>query len=108
MCSQAVIYLDSHVTDTKHTALARLMKRLGSSWFARVLSKPAPMTQDDPYLLLLLADQAFDAGREEQAIYLVETVYEVFDRQKNITHLRHMTRKSRIAPGNTAIGLSTI
>lgn len=79
---QVVMDLNSHGMETKHASLTRLMKRLGSGRFARAFFKAPPMKKSDPYLLLLLADQELDEGREEQARYLVEAAYEVFDRQK--------------------------
>jgi hypothetical protein len=79
---QVVMYLNSHGVETKHASLTRLMKRLGSGRFARAFFKTPATKKNDPYLLLLLADQELDEGREEQARYLVEAAYEAFDQQK--------------------------
>jgi hypothetical protein len=107
MHSEAVIYLNSQIAEDKHTLLTRLLKRLSSNRFARMF-KPAPTTDDDPYLLVLLAEQAFAAGREKQALFLVDTAYEVFDRQKNIMHLRCFSHRPRTVPRSTGISLSTV
>jgi hypothetical protein len=80
--SPAVIYLNSHRVKAKHASLTRLIKRLGSGWFAKAFFKAPPIKKNDPYLLLLLAEQELDEGREEQAKYLVEAAYEAFDQRK--------------------------
>jgi hypothetical protein len=105
--SHEVIYLNGRVTENDHNVLTRLWKRLGAIRFAQALFKSGPFLDVDPYLLVLLADQAFNAGREEQAIFLVDTAYEVYDRQRNTTRLRHISHTPRIVPRNTAISLST-
>jgi hypothetical protein len=57
------------------------MQRLGSGQVAQGFLRGPPIGKSDPYLLLLLADQELDAGREEQAGYLVEAAYEAYDEQ---------------------------
>lgn len=108
MRSQAVVYLNGKAPVTKHATLTGLLKRLGSGRLAQVLFKPNPVTEEDPYLLVLLASQAFDEGREEQATCLIDAAYEAFDQRANVTRLRHVSRESGIVPRNTAISLSTV
>jgi hypothetical protein len=84
MRHQAVIPLREPVAETKYTVLTGLMKRFGSGRFARALLKPPQTTENDPYLLILLADQELVGGREEQARYLVEAAYEAFDQKSNV------------------------
>jgi hypothetical protein len=79
---QVVMHLNKDGVKTKHASLTRLVKRLGSARFAQVFFKAPPTKKNDPYLLLLLAEQELDEGREEQARYLIEAAYEAFDRQK--------------------------
>ena len=90
MCSQAVVRLSHTVWETKYTILTGLMKRLGSGRFARGLFRKPPNTDNDPYLLILLAEQEFGEGREEQASYLLEAAYKAFDRtaKSNVYRLR--------------------
>jgi hypothetical protein len=88
MRPQAVIPLNEPAAEAKYTVLTGLMKRLGSGRFARALFKAPPVTENDPYLLILLADQELDEGREEQARYLVEAAYEAFDQRSNICVFR--------------------
>jgi hypothetical protein len=66
---------------SKDTPFTGLINRLGSARITRTLLMTAPKRSIDPYLLLLLADQELVEGREEQARYLVEAAYEVFDRK---------------------------
>jgi hypothetical protein len=84
MRHQTVIPLREPVAETKYMALTGLMKRFGSGLFARTLVKSPPITESDPYLLVLLADQELGEGREEQAIYLVDAAYEAFDQKSNV------------------------
>jgi hypothetical protein len=88
MRHQAVIPLREPVAETKYTVLTGFMKRFGSGRFGRALFKPPPITENDPYLLILLADQELGEGREEQARYLVEAAYEAFDQKSNICIFR--------------------
>ena len=44
-----------------------------------VICNSRPKDNTEPYLLILLADQELDDGREEQARYLVEAAYHIFD-----------------------------
>ena len=85
---QAVVNLNEPVTETKYTVLTGLMKRFSSGRFTRALFKVPTVTENDPYLLILLADQELDEGREEQARYLVEAAYEAFDQRSNICIFR--------------------
>ncbi len=55
------------------------MARQPSKHWSRTAVQPLLRAEDDPYLLVLLADQELGAGREEQAKYLVEVAYEGFD-----------------------------
>jgi hypothetical protein len=80
--SPVVMHLNSHGVKTKHASLTKLMKCLGSGRFAQAFFKAPSIKKNDPYLLLLLAEQELDEGREEQARYLVEAAYEAFDQQK--------------------------
>ena len=88
MSSQAVMHLHNPARETKHTVLTGLMKRLGSSLFSRNHAKAPPVADSDPYALILLADQEFGEGRNEQARYLVEAAYEAFDQQAKCTIYR--------------------
>ena len=88
MRPQAVIHLNEAIAETKYTVLTGLMKRLSSGRFARALFKAPSVTENDPYVLVLLADQELDEGREEQARYLVEAAYEAFDQKSNICVFR--------------------
>ncbi len=81
MNPQTVTIMQDYVTERRQSGLTRLMRRIGSAGFARVFVKAAPVGDDDPYLLVLLADQELGQGREEQARYLVEAAYESFDRK---------------------------
>lgn len=76
---QVVTYLNSHATATKRAALKRLMQRLGSGRVAQGFLKTPPIRKSDPHILLLLADQELEEGREEQARYLIEVAYEFYD-----------------------------
>jgi hypothetical protein len=84
MRHQGVIPLREPVAETKYTVLTGLMQHFGSGRFARALAKPPQITENDPYLLILLADQELGEGREEQARYLVEAAYQVFDQKSNV------------------------
>ena len=60
-----------------------------SPWASAVVSKrfareePATTTRTDPdgYLLVMLADQEHSAGRQLQALTLLDAAYAAFDRQ---------------------------
>jgi hypothetical protein len=106
MRPSTMIYLKTPVVGTKHTVLTGFMKRLGSSRLARAFFKTKSVLKNDPYLLILLANQEFDEGRKEQAIYLIEAAYEAFDQRKNIPLLRDLNHKLTNVPGNIAVGLS--
>jgi hypothetical protein len=108
MGSQAVVYLNSRGTATKPATLAGLLRRLGTSRLAQVLRRSSDVIEDDPYLLVLLAGQALDEGREQQAACLVDAAYAAFDRRANVTSLWRVNYESRHVPRNTVIGLSTI
>jgi hypothetical protein len=92
----------------KPAALGGLLKRLTMGRLARVLRKPSAVTQDDPHLLVLLASQALDEGREDQATCLIEAAYAAFDSRSNVTRLRYVQREPRLIAGNNAISLSTV
>jgi hypothetical protein len=108
MVSQAVVYLNSRSTATKPATLAGLLRRLGTSRLAQVLRKSPAVVEDDPYLLVLLAGQALDEGREQQAACLVDAAYAAFDQRANVTSLRRVNYESRHVPTNTVIGLSAV
>lgn len=108
MGSEAVVYLNGGAAATKHETMIGLFKRLGSGRLGRVLFRPRPATEEDPFLLILLASQAFDEGREEQAIHLIDAAYEAFDQRTNVTRLRLVSRASNIVPSPAAISLSTV
>jgi hypothetical protein len=59
-------------------------------------------------LLVLLASQALDEGREDQATCLIEAAYAAFDSRSNVTRLRYVQREPRLIAGNNAISLSTV
>jgi hypothetical protein len=79
--NQVVTYLNSHAAATKRATPKRLMQRFGSGRVAQGFLRGPPVRKSDPYLLLLLADQEFDQGREKQAGYLVEAAYKAYDQQ---------------------------
>jgi hypothetical protein len=79
MAPNPVIRLVRPAPPTKDALFAGLIRRLGRRRLARALVKHAPTVGDDPYLLVLLADQELVYGRKEQARYLVEAAYEFFD-----------------------------
>jgi hypothetical protein len=81
MSPQTVVHLFGAVPAKKNKSFRGLLKRLGSRRLRREIVKPDLGANKDPYLLLLLADQELVEGREEQARYLVEAAYEVFDRK---------------------------
>jgi hypothetical protein len=108
MGSQAVVYLNGRSSATKPATLAGLLRRLGTSRLAQVLCKPPAVIEEDPYLLVLLADQALDEGREQQAACLVDAAYAAFDQWANVTALRRVNYESCHLPRDTAVGLSTI
>ncbi len=81
MNTQTVVHLFGAAPETKDKSFKRLWKRLGSRKPRRETVKPDLDANKDPYLLLLLADQELVEGREEQARYLIEAAYEVFDRK---------------------------
>ncbi len=81
MISQPVIHLFASSKTTRTGRVKGLMKNLDSGRPARTSAKPARTVSEDPYLLLLLADQELSNGREEQASYLIDSAYEVFDRR---------------------------
>ena len=108
MGSPAVVYLNGGATTTKPATLSGLLRRLGSGRLARVLRKPLAVTEDDPYLLVLLASQALDEGREQQAACLIDAAYAGFDRRANVTNPRQVDRGSGLVPNDAAIRLSTI
>lgn len=107
MGSQAVVYLNGGAAVTKRPTLTGLLRRLGSGRLARVLKPPA-VTEDDPYLLILLAGQAFDEGREQQASCLVDAAYAAYDSRANVTHLKHLGHGPSLVPRHTVISLSTV
>jgi hypothetical protein len=76
-----VIHLVHSVPSARDGTFAGLMRRLGARRLARAMPGPAPETAADPYLLLMLADQELVDGREEQARYLVEAAYELYDQK---------------------------
>jgi hypothetical protein len=78
---QVVSYKNSHLAPAKHADLKKLMQRLTSAAFAQGVLKGLPIRKSDPYILLLLAEQELEDGREEQAIYLVEAAYEGYDQR---------------------------
>ncbi len=81
MVPRPLIRLVSPATEAKGTQFTGVMKRFGSGHIAQALLKTPPRTEIDPYLLLVLADQELIEGREEQARYLIEAAYEVFDQK---------------------------
>jgi hypothetical protein len=104
---QGMTYLNDLAATPKPATLTGLMKRLGSGRFVRRLFKVPPAPERDPYLLVLLADQEFGEGHEEQAVYLIEAVYRAFDRQREITRPRVAVPRLSIVAGNAAVGSST-
>jgi hypothetical protein len=82
MVSNPVIRLVRTAPAIKDGPLAGLMKRLGRGRFASALAGYPLKVADDPYLLVLLADQELVDGREEQARYLIEAAYERFDHKR--------------------------
>jgi hypothetical protein len=87
MAPHPVFQLVRPAATTKDRPFSGLMKCLGARRFTRAPPGPAPQMDADPYFLLLLADQELIDGREEQAQYLIESVYEIFD-QKSKTSAR--------------------
>lgn len=77
---QVVTYLNSHPA-ARQALETRLMKQLGSGLHAQGFVTSPPVRQIDPYFLLLLADQEFHEGHEQQAMYLVEAAYVAYDQQ---------------------------
>jgi hypothetical protein len=69
------------VRPAKNRPFMDLLKYLRRGRIGRVFLKPVPKADTNPYLLLLLADQELNDGREEQARYLIESAYEFFDRK---------------------------
>ena len=67
--------------ETEVRSITGLIKCLGSGKFKRAFLKTPHKADTDPYLLVLLADQELDDGREEQARYLIEAAYEFFDKR---------------------------
>src|ERR1700742_3153233 len=67
---QVVTCQNSHIAPAKRAATKRLMQRLGSVWCAQGFLKSLPIRKSDPYVLLLLAEQELNEGREEQATHL--------------------------------------
>jgi hypothetical protein len=108
MRQKTVIYLKNAVERPKQTVLTALMNRLGSSRFSRTPCTQHPTARTDPYLLILLAAQEFEEGREQQAKYLIEAAYDAFDGQKNVTHLPNAAGRLSIVPTKTAIGVLSV
>jgi hypothetical protein len=81
LVQQSVIHLVSPASANKDTPFTGLIRRLGSGRIARALLMTPPKPDIDPHLFLLLADQELIEGREEQARYLIEAAYEIFDRK---------------------------
>lgn len=81
MVPHSVIRLVRPDPATKDSPVTGLLKRISSGQYARTLLKQQLEADTDPYLLLLLADQELVNGRDEQARYLVEAAYEVFDQK---------------------------
>jgi hypothetical protein len=79
--AQPVLQLVSTSPASKKTPFTGLMKNFRSAQIARSLLVTQQKPDIDAYLLLVLADQELTEGREEQARYLVEAAYEVFDRK---------------------------
>jgi hypothetical protein len=61
----------------------RLLKGMDHGRLTQVIPNTDPRSDNDPYLLLLLADQELVEGRKEQARHLVEAAYESFDQKTN-------------------------
>ena len=92
MCSQVVMHLHNHVGATGHTVLTGVMKRRGSSQPVRNHAKVPSTADNNPFVLVLLADQEFSEGREEQAIFLLDAAYKAFDKKaKTAIYRRHPT-----------------
>jgi hypothetical protein len=105
---QGVTYLNNLAAAPKPTTLTGLMKRLGSGRLVRRFFKARAVTERDPYLLVLLADQEFSEGHEEQAVNLIEAVYRAFDRQREITRPRIAVPRLSIVAGNAAVRFSSV
>jgi len=75
MISQAVIPLRLHMAKRNQSGL----QPVGRASFARSGVNFAGHLVEDAYLLVLLAEQAIRAGRDEQAYTLVDAAYAAFD-----------------------------
>jgi hypothetical protein len=79
MLRQAVISSNVHTPEPTSWGLPIMLKRFGLGRFAGVVPKAIKHSDEDAYLLVLLADQELAAGREEQAACLLDAAYAAFD-----------------------------
>lgn len=80
MVSKSPLHLVEDAAGIRPKAITELVSRIGRSRFRLAFSNAIKVKLNDPYLLILLADQELVDGREQQARYLVEAAYEAFDR----------------------------
>jgi hypothetical protein len=81
MISPAVIPLRLHMARRNQLGL----RAMGRVPFARSGVKSAGDLVEDAYLLVLLAEQAIRAGRDEQAYTLMDAAYAAFDRRFSVS-----------------------
>ena len=63
-----------------------VFKRFSPTRFARGSAKPSKHPDQDAYLLVLLADQERTAGRDAEALSLLEAAYAAFDHRTDRQH----------------------
>jgi hypothetical protein len=75
--------LDVRGKNSASWTLPVAFRRFGLTRFARGTVPTGANADPDGYLLVLLADQELTAGRDTQALTLLDAAYAAFDRQRH-------------------------